>query len=265
MNQQKPSQIWILLGVLVGGAALAALLLLFLSREPTAPAPVASVPADTPAPVPTSGDPIVAQVNTETIRLSTWRETVMLDQIMSGLAGQPAPVPEETLQRMVNEALVLQKLPPAQAPTQEAIERQITAMAQTWAVEDETLTAELEAAGLSRADMERAVDRLLRVQSGLETFESQAEVNEWLTAQRTEGNVQIFEENLAALTVPTPRPSPAADDAAPSPSPSPQPPVADVPAVAPDFTLPRASGGTFTLSKQLEEGPVVLIFFQKCA
>lgn len=31
---------------------------------------------------------------------------------------------------------------------------------------------------------------------------------------------------------------------------------------APDFTLPRADGSTFTLSKQLARGPVVLVFFQ---
>lgn len=31
---------------------------------------------------------------------------------------------------------------------------------------------------------------------------------------------------------------------------------------APDFTLPRADGGTFTLTEQLAHGPVVLVFFQ---
>lgn len=38
----------------------------------------------------------------------------------------------------------------------------------------------------------------------------------------------------------------------------------EVPDVAPAFTLNRAGGGTFTLREQLEEGPVVLVFFERC-
>jgi hypothetical protein len=34
---------------------------------------------------------------------------------------------------------------------------------------------------------------------------------------------------------------------------------------APDFTLERSDGGAFTLSEQLEQGPVVLVFFQRCS
>ena len=43
-------------------------------------------------------------------------------------------------------------------------------------------------------------------------------------------------------------------------------PVADrVPSeVAVDFTLDRAGGEKFTLSDQLTQGPVILVFFQKC-
>jgi cell division protein FtsN len=38
----------------------------------------------------------------------------------------------------------------------------------------------------------------------------------------------------------------------------------EVPEVAPAFTLNRAGGGTFILQNQLEEGPVVLVFFERC-
>ena len=47
----------------------------------------------------------------------------------------------------------------------------------------------------------------------------------------------------------------------PTPTPAPRP---EVPDVAPDFTLDRAGGGAFTLKDQLEEGPVVLVFFERC-
>jgi cytochrome oxidase Cu insertion factor (SCO1/SenC/PrrC family) len=34
---------------------------------------------------------------------------------------------------------------------------------------------------------------------------------------------------------------------------------------APDFTLERSDGSGFTLSEQLVQGPVVLVFFQRCS
>lgn len=34
--------------------------------------------------------------------------------------------------------------------------------------------------------------------------------------------------------------------------------------VAPDFSLERATGGTFSLSQQWSQGPVALVFFQRC-
>jgi hypothetical protein len=43
---------------------------------------------------------------------------------------------------------------------------------------------------------------------------------------------------------------------------SPLPTVA--PRAAPDFTLDQFEGGAFTLSEQLAQGPVVLVFFQRC-
>jgi cytochrome oxidase Cu insertion factor (SCO1/SenC/PrrC family) len=34
---------------------------------------------------------------------------------------------------------------------------------------------------------------------------------------------------------------------------------------APDFTLEQSDGSAFTLSEQLAQGPVVLVFFQRCS
>ena len=62
----------------------------------------------------------------------------------------------------------------------------------------------------------------------------------------------------AATSVPAPLPT-TASIIEPS---SPLPTVA--PRAAPDFTLEQFDGGAFTLSEQLAQGPVVLVFFQKC-
>jgi hypothetical protein len=75
---------------------------------------------------------------------------------------------------------------------------------------------------------------------------------------------------------PTPEPSPTpsstatSEPAEPTSTPMAKPPTTTpaprpaVPDVAPDFTLDRVGGGTFTLKDQLEEGPVVLVFFERC-
>ena len=87
-------------------------------------------------------------------------------------------------------------------------------------------------------------------------------------------------ENAAAPVVPTtqsplptpftsPLPTPATATMAQSPIPPPAAetlyptPALALPAVAPDFTLERAGGSPLTLSEQLAQGPLVLVFFQR--
>ncbi|MBN1976296.1 MAG: hypothetical protein JW918_02745 [Anaerolineae bacterium] len=62
----------------------------------------------------------------------------------------------------------------------------------------------------------------------------------------------------AVTSVPTPLPTTVAVVEPASPLPT------IAPRAAPDFTLDRLDGGAFTLSEQLAQGPVVLVFFQKC-
>lgn len=79
--------------------------------------------------------------------------------------------------------------------------------------------------------------------------------------------IVVFVATGSPTPAPTPTTRPPATTTAtplikpPTPTPGPQP---DVPDVAPDFTLDRAGGGSFTLNQQLEEGPVVLVFFERC-
>ncbi|MFQ6102026.1 MAG: hypothetical protein ACE5OS_12445 [Anaerolineae bacterium] len=276
MSQRTSSRIWVIFGIGIAVIASLGLLLALLGRRPGEPAPMITLAIPTP-----SGDLVVASVNDHSIGYSFWMEAVLLDQVMSGLAGQPAPTPDETLQRLINEELVLQTVSPEQRPTAEQVEARIAALEQTWGVDDAAVVTALERSGLTRAAFERAVGRLLTVQVGLDTLQSQGyDTTTWLEKQRASAEIQIL-ESVAALAIPTaqsptstPFRSPLSTPTAESPLPSPAPvpatetpfptPVLAIPEVAPDFTLERAGGGVLTLTKQLAQGPVVLVFFQKC-
>ena len=275
MNKGSSIRIWTIAGVGIAVVAGLGLLLALLGRGPGELAPII-----TPAVPPQSDEPIVASVDGSDISRSSWQEAVLLNQVLSGLAGQPAPTPDETLQRLINEELVLQAiLPEQEEPTTEQVETHITALEQGWGVDDSAVVMALERTGLERAMFERAVGRLLMVQAGLETLQEQeGDTDVCLEERRTDADIQVF-ERVAALPIPTiqspvptprlsPLPTPATE--MPLPAPTSAPPTAPpaptlaLPEIAPDFTLERAGGGALTLSEQLAQGPVALVFFQKC-
>jgi len=282
MSQSTSSRFWAVLGagilVIVG----VGIMLAVLGRGPGENAPIPPSPSPVPA-----DNPAVATVGDRSIDRSLWAETVLLDQVMSGMAGQPAPTPEDTLERLINEEMVLQAVPPEQAPTAEQVEARIATLEQTWAVDDAALVRTLEKVGLTRAAFERIVGRLLAVEAGLETLQRQGyDTTAWLEEQRASVDIVLNEElenvmvvpyiPIAQSTVATPLPSPLS----PLPVPATETPETQtyvvpasmptltpdfsIPEVAPDFTLQRSNGGKFTLSEQLTQGPVVLVFFQRC-
>ncbi len=277
MNQRVISRPWAVLGLGVAVLAGMGLLLAFLGREPSAPA--STITPTTPTP---PEDPVVVSVDGRPIRYSFWMETVLLDQVMSGLAGQPAPTPDETLQRLINEELALQAFPPEQEPTVDQVEARIAALEQTWGVDDAAVVTALVEAGLDRAAFERATRRLLAVQASLEAVQSRGhDTKSWLEEQRASAEIVLNEEfeNMAAPVLPSaqspiatlvtsPLSVPTIESPIASPTPAPAPetptPALVLPEVAPDFTLERAGGGTLTLAEQLAQGPVVLVFFQRC-
>ncbi|HEY73541.1 MAG: hypothetical protein DRJ03_17985 [Chloroflexi bacterium] len=274
MNKAISTRIWAIAGVGMAVVAGLGLLLAFLGRGPTKPSSAIPPPSQ-------PDDPIVASVDGSAISQLSWQEAVLLDQVLSGLAGQSAPTPDETLQRLINEELVLQATS-EQEPTAEQVETQIAALQQAWGVGEDAVTVALERVGLTHAAFEQAIGRLLKAQAGLSSLENQGhDTAAWLEKQRASADIQIF-ESAAVLPVPTtqsspiptsvpsPLPTPAAETPAATPTfvlatalPLPAPPLADL-EFAPDFTLERAGGGVLTLTEQLAQGPVVLVFFQKC-
>ncbi|RME37809.1 MAG: hypothetical protein D6793_03675 [Thermoflexia bacterium] len=234
-------------GVLVaaGGIALLILLLalMLLDQEAT---PLPTVPA----PSPTPADPPVAQVEGEVIRHSVWMEAVLLDGVMSRLAGIPAPSPTETLDRLINEILVLRAVPEVRPPTPGEVESRIAELEAMWGVSDDQVVQALAEAGLTQEVLKRTVARFLQVQEAQARIEaSGTPIAEWLARERRRARILTYPERMRDVPRVSPVPTPAS-----------MAPTVGVP----DFTLERAGGGTLALSEQLARGPVVLVFFQRC-
>lgn len=251
-------------GILIAGGAAVLLLLAviaFTSGEPREAAPVAG------SPVPTApAEVTVAVIDGETVNRAEWLEAVALDQLMSRLADVSIPVPRDTLERMINERLMLKHGPSVEEPTAEDVESYIVWLETNWGITDAQLNLILEEIEpASRVALEETVARLLTVQRQQAALEAQGvSVTEWLAEQRSAAEITIYEEQtnpgmlpqdvLRALANHPPAPT--------SSSPLATPDVALT--TAPDFSLPQVSGGELILSEQLAEGPVVLVFFQKC-
>lgn len=275
MGQSTLSRIWIIIGS--GCLVVAGFLTLWtiIGREPSPPPPTSTpfIPTATSSPTPlpptplpptptATPDPVVAHVNGYTITHSLWYEATLLDHVASDLAGQEAPQPDQVLQRLISESLIRQAFPPEQEPTEEEIEERISAMERAWGIEDANLVAELEAVGLDREAFYQAIYRVMVVQAGLKELEEQGEnLASWLQEQRETAEITTV-EGVPTPAIPPPQ---SLTETQESPTPTSTPDVSSaIPEVAPEFVLQRATGGTFTLTKQLAEGPVVLVFFQKC-
>jgi len=218
----------------------------------------------------TDASEVVATVNDQPITRQTWQRVAQLDLVMSRLAGQPLPTAEETLDRLVNEIIVLEGVDQSPAPTRQEVEARVSTLATAWNVTDARIEAALQEAGLTRTDLTDRVSRLLQVEAALHQLKEQKDdLNGWLVQARAKAEIGLYRslvdipvEAVEPVATATPaQPAPTAVSQAPTFAPPPDMAVSPYPQnVAPDFTLSQLDGQPLTLSN-LRGRPTIINFW----
>jgi peroxiredoxin len=247
----------LLSGALLGAVLLLAGLLLVFAQPP--------IPVATPDLAASPTPYVVATVDGKPVLLSEWQEAVAVDQAMSALTGQPFPSPDETLDRLINERLVLREADSAGIPrakTSEAEDWLTAIFLPRWNLDPGMLEQTLDQVGLKRAILvDKIIPRLLRVQAALDQIPPEGEGGAWVSDLRRQAQVELL-DNLYALPLPTPagavdEPPSASEPSISSPTlPNSGPQVGDL---APDFGLGTVDGTTIRLTDL--RGQLVLLNF----
>jgi hypothetical protein len=238
------------------GVALVAVLLLLKGLAAPLPTPVPSTPTPDPA------QEVVARVDEQRITFADWTVAFYLDVLMSRLSGQPVPAARDTLDRLVNDALILSASAGEGIAASEAdVKSRIVLLEANWGLTDEQVVDELTAIGLNREAWAGAIARLLTVERYLAEVvwadvpaEGQADaLAAWLETHHAQANVEIDTRGLRpALPEPMLLPTatslafspPATNTALPSPTSTNTPVVASplaTPSPAPTATPLAAS------------------------
>ena len=212
---------------------------------------------------------LVATVDEEPVFFDEWKEAVALDWVMSGLIGQASPSSEDTLNRLINERLVLQAAGRAGIPEVDESQAEVwlASFLASWNVDEVILDQALAGVGLTHSDLiGEIVPRLLRVERALEELPSEGKSESWVADLRRQAKVVVL-ENLSAppsLGVPAPtavQVTPSVQSSLAS-TPFPVGPSSGprVGELAPEFSLQMIGGPTMRLS-ELRGQPVLLNFW----
>jgi peroxiredoxin len=210
-------------------------------------------------------EPLAAQVDDVAITVAEWRVATLVDSLMSRLTGQALPTAEETLQRLINETLVLRAagLDAVALPLDEA-EAHIQRMQTQYGISDQQLMTGLTSSGLLRQDLMRRTARLILVERGMAVVATQhPDLDAWLAQARSGSSIVVYSESPPEQTevggpATTPPTATATETTAPTPTPAA---VGAVPqAMAPDFELLGVDGAVHQLS-QWRGQPVLLNFW----
>jgi len=217
------------------GAAFVAVLLLLKGLGAPLPTPVPRTPTPDPA------QEVVARVGEQHITFADWAVAFHLDALMSSLSDQPAPAASETLDRLVNDTLILAAAAKEGIAASEAdAEARIALLLANWGLTEDQVAAEMAAIGLNREIGVEAIAHLLTVERYLAEVvwaDVPAEGQEnaladWLQTHRSQVGVEIDTRGLQP-SLPASMPVPTATSLAASPLAAPSPPLSPTPTVTP--------------------------------
>jgi peroxiredoxin len=254
-------------GTLIAAGSIALVGVLILALRGTAAAPPASTPpalslaaamSDTPALA--TGASVAAVVDGQPISRQEWQQLATLDRVMSELAGQPPPGAEVTLDRLINQRLVLKSAgSDAIVASDSDAQDRLAALKQSWGVDDAALDRALVSANLSRQDVVEEVKRLIVVEAYLERISSTQDTTVWLADQRAQAQIGIYADLAALAPIPATPVAPAVQVATPVTAPALSTGV-NLGQQAPDFTLDDLGDAPVRLS-DLRGKPVVINFW----
>ena len=214
-----------------------------------------------------AGANVIASVDGDPISRPEWQKAVAIDRAMSQLAGQNSPNAEVTLDRLINQRLVLRQAGNKISASDANAAERLASLQQDWRVDDAAVDLALVSVDLSRQDLLAEIKQLLVVEAYLK---QQQNPTAWLAAQRAQAQVGILAE-LASASPVTPATqvvalasivqTPTRAVAAPAPTPAKNVPVGSAPGqLAFDFSLDDTSGQRVKLS-DLRGHPVVINFW----
>ena len=235
---------------------------------PSSTRPAATSTLSPEAALPVETETVVASVDGVPITRTAWQEATQLDEVMSRLASQPIPSAEETLDRLINEILLVRESKSAATASAPAeVEARITSLESSWGLSDAQVTSALEAAGLDRQALSRRVARLILVEQDIKLLSAQhSDLDAWLAQARQQAKIGLYQPLDAASAASVAPSVPAATPSAQPPLGALPAPPADLPvapqpqAVAPDFTLPALGGQPVRLN-DLRGRPVLINFW----
>jgi peroxiredoxin len=210
-------------------------------------------------------DDAVATVNNQIITQQAWQQATRLDAVMSQLAAQPIPTAEETLDRLINEIIVLEAAPALNQAVEAAeVEVRIQALETNWQVSDEKVVSTLAQAGLRRSDLEARVHRLIQVEAALHQLDSQEDdLTTWLTEARASAEIGLYRSLVSdqatsvSQSVEEPKSEasplpPGAPALSPVFAPPPEMAISPYPQnAAPDFTLAQVNGNPSSQAQEI--------------